>query len=146
MIKLNKIPDNIHELLPKVKDYVNDHPKVIFAYLFGGLARLKPSPLSDVDIAIYLSGDTDVVQEKMEILGRLIELLETDEIDLTILNTASLPLIARIIENKVILVDKNPFLRHDFESFILRKYFDFSIKEMDILKRRYLLGRQGTYA
>lgn len=146
MIKLNKIPDNVHELLPKVRDYLSTHPKVVFAYLFGGLARLKPSPLSDIDIAIYLSGDIDVMQEKMEILGRLIELLETDEIDLTILNIASLPLVARIIEKKVILVDKEPFLRHGYESLILRKYFDFSIKEMEILKRRYLLGRQEPCA
>ncbi len=125
---------------------MNDHPKVIFAYLFGCLARRKPSPMSDIDIAIYLLRHTDVVQEKMEILGRLIELLETDEIDLTILNSASLPLVARIIEKKVILVDKEPFLRHGYESLILMKYFDFSIKETEMLKRRNLLGRQEPCA
>lgn len=78
----------------------------------------------------------------MEILGKLIDLLEADEIDLVILNTASLPLAARIIEHKVILVDKKPFLRHAFESLILREYFDFSRKEMEILQRRYSVGRQ----
>jgi len=128
--------------LPKAKDYLNTHPKVIFAYLFGSFAKGKPSPISDVDIAVYLSEETDATQKKMEILGKLIELLETDEIDLVILNTASLPLAARIIENKVMLVDKKPFLRHSFESITLREYFDFSRKEMEILQRRYSVGRQ----
>ena len=36
--------------------------------------------------------------------------------------------------------DKDMFLRHRFESLTLRKYFDFSIKERSIFKRRYALG------
>ena len=68
------------------------------------------------------------------------ELLETDEIDLIILNTAPLTLKKRILENKKIIVDKAPFFRNNYESLILRKYFDFAIKEMDILKRRYFYG------
>ena len=142
MIKFDRLPENIHKLLPKAKVYLNGHPKVIFAYLFGSLAKGKPTPLSDVDIAVYLSEESDAIQVKMELLGKLMELLETDEIDLTILNTASLPLTARGIENKILLVDKKPFLRHSFESLILREYFDFSRKEMEILQRRYSVGRQ----
>lgn len=144
MIKFDRLPENIHKLLPKVKGYLNAHPKIIFAYLFGSLAKGKPSPLSDVDIAVYLSEESDAIQVKMEILGKLMELLETDEIDLTILNTASLPLAARIIENKVILVDKKPFLRHAFESLILREYFDFSRKEMEILRRLFHSNRNNN--
>ncbi len=145
MIKFKKLSENIHELLPKVKVYLNDHPNVIFAYLFGGYARDTLSPMSDIDIAVYLSGNSDVLQMKIELLGKLIELLETDEIDLVILNTSSLPLVARVIGSKVIIVDKEPLLRHDYESLNLREYFDFSIKEMYILKRRYSLDRQSPY-
>lgn len=141
MIKSYELPEEINNLLPKIKAYFDTHPEVIFAYLFGGLARGRGTPLSDVDIAVYLSRDADPVQQKLEILGKLMELLETDEIDLVILNTAPLPLCARIIENRVILADKDPFLRHRFESLALREYFDFSMKEMDILKRRYHLAR-----
>ena len=142
MIKSDRLPENINKLLPKAKEYLNTHPKVVFAYLFGSIAKDKLSPLSDVDIAVYLSEESDAIQVKMELLGKLMELLETDEIDLTILNTASLPLTARGIENKILLVDKKPFLRHSFESLILREYFDFSRKEMEILQRRYSVGRQ----
>jgi len=140
MIKTHKIPENILEHLHKAKIYLSSHPKVVFAYLFGGLAKARCSPLSDVDIAVYLSNGSNNAQEKIEILGNLMELLNTDEIDLVLLNTASLPLRAKILEGKKVLVDRSPFLRHKFESLTLREYFDFSIKEMEIYKKRYSIG------
>lgn len=141
MIKYSTLPENISHLLPSVREYLDKHPNVVFAYLFGGLARGRVSPLSDVDIAIYMVDGADIVQEKLVILGKLNELLKTDEVDLVVLNTAPLPLAARVIKNKIILVDKMPFKRHAFESLIIREYFDFSRKEMDIFEGRYKLGR-----
>ena len=102
MMKYRRLPENISHLLPDVREYLNKHPKVVFAYLFGGLVRGRVSPLSDVDIAIYTVDGADIVQEKLEILGKLNELLKTDEVDLVVLNTAPLPLAARIIKNKII--------------------------------------------
>ena len=64
MIKFERLPENINHLLPNVREYLNKHPKVVFAYLFGGLARSRVSPLSDVDIAIYTVDGSDIVQEK----------------------------------------------------------------------------------
>lgn len=141
MMKYRRLPENIDHLLPDVREYLNKHPKVVFAYLFGGIARGKVSPLCDVDIAIYTVDRTDIVHEKLEILGKLNELLRTDEVDLVVLNTAPLPLAARIIKNKIILADKMPITRHAFESLIIREYFDFSRKEMNIFAERYKLGR-----
>ena len=141
MIKDKKLPKNILELLPKANYFLENYQKVIFAYLFGSLARDKVLPLSDIDIAIYLEESADFSQEKMIILRNLINILGTEEIDLVLLNTAPLTLKARIVENKKILVDKDPFLRHSFESLVLREYFDFSKKEEDIFKRRFSLGR-----
>ena len=141
MIKDKKLPENILELLPKANYFLENYQKVIFAYLFGSLARDKVLPLSDIDIAIYLKEGADFSQEKITILRNLIDILGTEEIDLILLNTAPLTLKARIVENKKILVDKDPFLRHSFESLVLREYFDFSKKEEDIFKRRFSLGR-----
>ena len=42
--------------------------------------------------------------------------------------------------NKKVIVDIDPFARHQFESMMMRKYFDFSIFESTQLKRRYLHG------
>jgi hypothetical protein len=140
MIKYQKLPENILQLLPGAVNYFESHPKVIFSYLFGSLAKGRPLPLSDVDIAVFLKQGVNIAENKLEILGELIDILQTDEIDLVVLNTANLPLVMNILRNKKILVDKDPFSRHVFESMMMRKYFDFSIKEAAILKRRYLHG------
>jgi predicted nucleotidyltransferase len=140
MIKNQKLPENILRLLPEAVRNLESHPKILFAYLFGGLAKVGPQPLSDVDIAVFLTGTPVSVEDKLDILGKLIDTLQTDEIDLVILNTAGLPLIMNILRTKKILVDKQPLSRHIFESLMMRKYFDFSIKESAILKRRYLNG------
>lgn len=140
MIKHSKLPDNIQDLLPHAQTYLRARKDVRFAYLFGSLARGRPSDLSDVDIAVYLSEDADFLEKKMEILGKLIELLETDEIDLVILNSAPLTLRMSILETKQVIVDNVPFLRHAYESLTMREYFDFSIRETAILKRRFLRG------
>lgn len=140
MIKYKKLPENVLQILPVAVDYLESHSQILFAYLFGGLARGKPQPLSDVDIAIYLRTDEKVAEKKLEILGNLVAILQTDEIDLVVLNTATLALVMNIVKARKIIVDKDPFSRHIFESVTMRKYFDFSIKEAAMLQRRYLHG------
>ena len=140
MIKHHKLPENILDLLPGAVDFLTSHPKVLFSYLFGSLARRCPSPLSDVDIAVYLKPGTNFADYKLEILGALMDILQTDEIDLVILNTADIPLAMNIIKARQIVVDNDPFKRHRFESLTMRKYFDFSYKELGQLRRRYLHG------
>ena len=140
MIKFDKLPENILELLPKAAYYLDRHPQIIFAYLFGGLSKGPVQPLSDIDIAVYLRQNADICETKLEILGNLTNALQTDEIDLVVINTAELPLINNILKSKKLIVDKEPFLRHGFESLVMRKYFDFSRKETAMLQSRYMYG------
>jgi predicted nucleotidyltransferase len=140
MIRYNKLPANIEDLIPKAVDYLRSRPDILFAYLFGSFGRGKPLPLSDVDITVYLKDLLNVKEKKMNILGALIDILQTDEIDLVVLNSASLPLRMRILEKKKVVVDREPSLRHHYESLTMREYFDFSIKEREILNRRFLSG------
>jgi uncharacterized protein len=141
MIRYARLPNNIEDLIPEVVKHLQTRREVYFAYIFGGLANRPPFPLSDVDIAVYLKENVDVQEEKMEILGALTDLLQTDEIDLVILNKAPLTLRMTILENRKVIVDKAPFARHRFESLTMREYFDFSIIEMRIFERRFLHGR-----
>ena len=140
MIKYKQMPDNIESLLPPAIDYLKSNRQILFAYLFGGLARGKSHPLSDIDLAVYLKQGANVSECKLAMLGKLMDILQTDEIDLVVLNTANLILVMNVLKNKKIIVDKEPFTRHIFESLAMRKYFDFSIKESSVFKRRYLHG------
>jgi hypothetical protein len=134
------LPENIDDLLPDAFEYLRSDDDVVFAYLFGSLAGRKAGPLSDVDIAVYLGQGVPFAEKKLEILGKLIDILKTDEIDLVMLNRAPLTLRMKILENKNIIVDKAPFLRHQYESRTMRQYFDFSFKESFILSKRFLHG------
>jgi predicted nucleotidyltransferase len=140
MIKFTKIPNHINLRIPHAIDYHRSSKDVIFAYLFGSLVKGIPGDLSDIDIAVYLHDNLDIAEKKVQILGTLNDILETDEIDLVILNTAPVSLQIKIIEKKRILVDKEPFIRHRFESLVMRKYLDFSLMESAILYRRFLHG------
>ena len=141
MIKYKRLPANIEDLMLNAIAYLQSRSDIDFAYLFGSFGKGKPLPLSDVDIAIYLREALDVHEKKMEILGVLMDLLKTDEIDLVILNEATITLRMKILESKKVIVDHNPFLRHHFESLTIREFFDFSIVEKAILERRFLSGR-----
>jgi predicted nucleotidyltransferase len=141
MIKHRKIVADKRVLIDRARETIERTPNVVFAYLFGGLAQHDIRPLSDVDIAVYVGKGSDLVRGKLDLLGDLIDALGTEEIDLVILNTAPLSLSARVLRNNQILLDRDPFFRHSYESLILREYFDFSVKEDAIFKRRFSLGR-----
>jgi len=127
----------VSENLAAVKRYLKERDDIEFAYLFGSSARGASNPLSDVDIAVYFSKGP-YSGRRLEILGDLIDILHTDNLDLVILNTASESLRARVIRSRVILCDNRPFARHLFESRTMRTYMDFSKIENRILEQRYL--------
>jgi hypothetical protein len=57
-----------------------------------------------------------------------------------VLNSAPVSLAGRSLQTRKLLVDKDPFLRHKYESQTLREFFDFAIKEKEILHGRYGIG------
>ena len=140
MIKLEALPSNIMFKIPKAKQLLLQETSVIFAYLFGGLASGKVTPLSDVDIAVYISIESEFDVYHLELFDKLAGALGTSELDLVFLNTAPLSLAGRILQNKQVLVDKDPLQRYDYESLTLRKFFDFRFKEEEYFQRRYGRG------
>ena len=54
MVRRDPLPKDILDKLPAACRAMEAAPEVVFAYLFGGLARGAPRPLSDVDIAVFL--------------------------------------------------------------------------------------------
>ena len=140
MIKFDKLPQDILSKIPDIKELLLQDDNVVFAYLFGGLARGEVKDLSDIDIAVYLRETDDLADIKIQLFGKLTDALGTAELDLVILNTAPVSIAGRILQNKQVLVDKDPFRRHLYESLTLREFFDFRIKEDAFFKRRYGIG------
>ncbi len=138
MIRFKKIPEDILQRIDLLTDLLMEDSNIIFAYLFGSLVRDQRKPLSDVDLGIYVKDIKGL--NYLSLFNKISQILCTDEIDLVVLNSAPISFAGRILQKRKILVDKDPFLRHQYESRILREFFDFSIKEKEILHRRYGIG------
>jgi hypothetical protein len=138
MIRFKRLPEDIHQRFKFLVNILENDPNIIFAYLFGGLLKDRKNPLSDADIAVSVKNVKSL--DYLELFGKVTKALGTDEVDLVILNTAPISLTGRVLQDSKVLVDKNPFMRHRYESLTLREYFDFRIKEREILRRRYGLG------
>lgn len=54
MIRFKQVPKDILSKIDILSEFLSHDPDIIFAYLFGGLAKQKPNPLSDVDIAVHV--------------------------------------------------------------------------------------------
>lgn len=134
------LPADLDRRLADVGRRLRARADVSFAYLFGGLAAGRRTPLSDVDVAVFLTGEADPVESRLEILGELMEVLGTERIDLVVLNAAPLSLRGRIVGSRTLLADNRPFDRHKFESLTQREFFDFGVRERRLLRRRYLHG------
>jgi predicted nucleotidyltransferase len=141
MIKFERLPADILSKIPDVKRILLQDHNVIFAYLFGGLSEGKVKPLSDIDISVYLRDKDNLAEYKLNLFERLTDALSTNELDLIILNIVPVSIAGRILKNKLILVDKDPPIRHAYESLTLRKFFDLRVKEDAFFSLRYGLGR-----
>jgi predicted nucleotidyltransferase len=137
MIKHRPLPEDLENRLNRLTLMLEGIDNITFAYLFGGLARGERRPLSDVDIAVYLRHTEGLAEGKLDLIGLISDALGSDEFDLVILNRAPVGLAGRILRDRRILVDREPTLRHLYESRILREFFDFSRKEEAILTERF---------
>ncbi len=138
MIKYKKLPENIDESIGSLVAYLEGDRNTVFAYLFGGILRTTKSPLRDIDIAVYVADRKKL--DYIRMFHNVTDALGTEEVDLVVLNDAPISLSGRIVQNRKVLVDKRPFVRHQFESLVLRKYFDFRERERMLVKRRYGIG------
>jgi predicted nucleotidyltransferase len=134
------LPADIDRRLATLGDALKDSPGLLFAYLFGGAAEGRLTPLSDVDVAVFFDEACDLVEARLHAGLRATRHLGTDEVDLVVLNSAPTALLGRILKSRRVICDRDPFRRHRFESLALREFFDFRIFEHRLLERRFGRG------
>jgi len=124
MIKLKRIKHSLLPLIEKLKKVLEADDDVILVYLFGSYAQGKVHPLSDVDIAVLLKENVDFFEKKLDLMEIISRTLLTDEIDLVILNEASLGLLFEIFNKGKVLVNKDENVRIEFLLRSVKKYID----------------------
>lgn len=126
------------ETLGRVIGSVSDD--VEFAYLFGSLSRGRGGPRSDVDLAIHLAPGADRATIRLDVARAAARHLGTDAVDVVLLNTAPVSLAGRVLGSRAVLLDRQPFARHLYESRTARLFQDFRIREHRLLAQRYAHG------
>ncbi|MFQ5686371.1 MAG: nucleotidyltransferase domain-containing protein [Candidatus Scalindua sp.] len=121
------------KLLPLFSKY---NGNVLFAYLFGSVAQGNMSPLSDVDLAVFLSrqNEKSYFDIKCSLYADFCRVLKRDDIDVVVLNTTTnIVLLDEIIRGGIVLVDRDIDLREEFEQKILHQAMDFKEQRITFL-------------
>ena len=61
----------------------------------------------------------------------------SDRVDVVVLNSAPIALAGRVVETRRVILDRDPFARHRYESSIIRQFADFRLVERRHFARRY---------
>ena len=105
---------------------------VELAYLHGSVARGTPLSDSDVDLALVLSEPLPPPMERLnlefEIQDAVAEACGLKAIDARAINRAPLNVQGEIVQGGICLYVRNREFKADFESLVLRKFFDFKPK------------------
>lgn len=131
------LPGDVLARLPRLTTELEADSRIVFAYLFGGLARGRVTPLSDADIAVFLCPESNFTEARLDLIGSIADALRSDAIDVVILNDAPVSLAGRIQECAKVLVDRDPPRRYAYESLTRRMFWDFRKVEARILNARY---------
>jgi predicted nucleotidyltransferase len=107
---------------------------VALAYLFGSHARGQAWAESDVDVAVLLENRPDddrCFDMRLEVIGGLMDVLHTDEVDVLILNQAPPALRYAVLRDGILLFCRDRQAMIEFRVRALNEYLDFK----PILKR-----------
>jgi predicted nucleotidyltransferase len=107
---------------------------VVLAYLFGSQARGEAWTHSDIDVAVLLEGYPDDAQcfdMRLEIIGGLMELLNSNDVDVLILNQAPPALGYAVLRDGILLYCRDHQARVEYQLHTVNEYLDFE----PILKR-----------
>lgn len=121
----------------KLENIFSNQIEVKAAYLFGSYARGEQKTDSDIDIGILLDENFDRII-KLDLLTSLTE-NGFDDVDLVILNNASILLKYEIVKNNNLIYSRSDFDTSSYFSKIIRLYLDF--KPYLEVQRKYLKER-----
>lgn len=113
---------------------------VVFAYLFGSAATGGLTPRSDVDVAVFASPGADTHAVRLDVARACARHLGTDAVDIVLLNAAPIALAGRVLMTRRVLLDRDPGVRHRYESLHARMFQDFRIREHRLLAERDARG------
>ena len=113
-------------LTEHLRKCLDDQKDILFAYLYGSAVYDPTLPGSDIDLAVYLkpSNMVEYVKKEAELTAFLISQLNTDEIDLRILNVLPLVFQYGILKEGILVLSRDEIQRTDFETSVMIRFFE----------------------
>jgi len=100
------------------------HDEIITVYIFGSF--ISSRSFSDIDIGVITTIElNDSLEFELELENRLEKAIKYP-VDVRVLNQAPISFSQNVFRTGRVIIDKNPNVRADFVSRILKQYFDFS--------------------
>jgi predicted nucleotidyltransferase len=116
---------NITNFIKNLPAILVDFTNISLIYLFGSQASGLLGPMSDYDVAILDSSNDKEFTVQTEFQHALVNLLNTERVDVVLLNRAPVELAYHIIASGKLLYQRDTFTRVEFEAQVLGKYGDF---------------------
>jgi predicted nucleotidyltransferase len=114
-----------------IASFLAQDKEIYCVYMHGSF--LTGGPFADIDLGLLLVHPPEYLLEYEFEIEIAVERQVNFPVDVRVLNNAPVSYIQNVIRNGKVILDKKPDKRSDFESYSLRKYFDFAP-----FRRRYL--------
>ena len=118
----------------RLEQYFASLDGVVLAYLFGSHARGRAWKHSDVDVAVLLVGHPDddrCFDVRLEVIGGMMDIFQTDDVDVLVLNQAPPALRYAVLRDGIVLFCRDRQAMIEFRVRAVNEYLDFK----PILKR-----------
>lgn len=112
-------------LAEKLPQILVDFPNIHLVYLFGSQVTGKTGPMSDYDLAIFDAAREDSLDLQAAFQYAVVKLLNTERVDVVLLNRAPVELAYSIIADGKLLYQKDTYTRVEFEAGVMSKYGDY---------------------
>ena len=117
-MEVQVLQDKLSTILPSLEG-------VCLVYLFGSQVEGNLGPLSDHDLGVLVDRAVDGRRVQARLAHELARALETDRIDVVLLNSASIELAYAIIAQGQVLYEQDVATRVEYEATVLSRYGDF---------------------
>ncbi len=142
----------MQEILQKLSQALASEHDVVFAYLFGSVAKGRSGPLSDVDVAVYFDPGGDAhsrFHRRIELMSKLGRALRRDDVEVVPLQDATLDLAFEILAGGQLIFSNDTAKKADFVFETLRRYHDEAPRrrfEWEVLRGKIKKGIYGRPA
>jgi predicted nucleotidyltransferase len=124
----HRLPEDVIDRIPVLIEKIQKDTDVVALYTFGSLATGDLKPLSDLDFGILVScklTKQERFDKHLDLIGKFNKVLQTDEVDLIMMNDAPMRFSHNIIKSGKLVHCKSKIDLTDFIEKTIKLYLDF---------------------